>query len=55
VKAPIAWAFSAAATSAGQLAASQAALVAEKDFRRNFRLAVTHDRFSLKLIVSDTG
>jgi hypothetical protein len=38
VKLPMAWAFSAAATSAGQLAASQAALVAEKDFRRKFRL-----------------
>jgi hypothetical protein len=38
VKLPIAWAASAAATSAGQLAASQAALVALKDLRRKFRL-----------------
>src|ERR1700744_2381916 len=32
------WAFSAAATSAGQLAISQAALEALKDLRRKFRL-----------------
>jgi hypothetical protein len=38
VKLPIPCAFSAAATSAGQLAASHAALDALKDFRRKFRL-----------------
>ena len=49
--APIAWAFSAAATSAGQLAASQAALLAEKDLRRKVRLLSVMTASPLKLLV----
>jgi hypothetical protein len=45
------WAFSAAATSAGQLAVSQAALLALKDFRRKFRLLSLMTASPLKLIV----
>src|SRR5665213_3646926 len=55
VKAPMAWAFSAAATSAGQLAASQAALLADTDFKRNFRLLSLMANLRAKLVFRVSG